>query len=225
MSVLLAAPLVEWQTIRIRGIECPPGQRHIELYQDIGSIPTLPNGNHIIIWLNALQLWQAGYEVTLLSSGNAICPGNCRGLIPRTQFIKVCWLALTLWTGGIDLTLQAMATDPSLRRLLPPSPTRLRLRSRSPRMRSGLLRQLRHYLRPYRYGRDGSNPALTLAIITRFLEQQVDYALPDGCLLDLLAHRSVTEHSTLVGTSQSSRLVPVLSRRPLPAPLISAREP
>ena len=224
MSVVLAAPLVEWQTIRIRGLECPTDPGHVVLYQDIGSLPTLPTSNHILIWFNVLHLWQAGYEVKLLSSGTATCTGNSRGTIPNTQFIKVCWLALTLWTGGIDLTSQAMTTDPSLRRLLPPSPTRLRLRSRSPRIRSGLLQQLRYYLRPYRYGSDVSNPALALTSISRFLEQQVSRPLPAGCLHDLLAHRSVRDHFTLVSTTLGNRLIPVLSRRPLPAPLISASE-
>ena len=223
MSVLLAAPLVEWQTIRIRGIQCPPDAGHLVLYQDIGSLPTSPDSNHILIWFNVLHLWQAGYEVKLQSSGTATCTGNSRGTIPNAQFIKVCWLALTLWTGGIDLTLQAMTIDPSLRRLLPPSPTRLRLRSRSPRIMSGLQRQLRCYLRPYRYGHDVSNPALALTGISRVLQQQLSHPLPVCRLHDLLAHRSVIEHFTLVRTTIGDRLIPVLIRRPLPAPLMADR--
>ena len=223
MSVLLAASLVDWQAIRFRGIARPSGQRFIELYQDLGSLPTPPSSDQIIIWFNVLQLWHAGYDVILLSSGTATCSGNNRGIIPTSQFVKVCWLATTLWTGGIDLTLQAMTTDPDLRRLLPPSPIPLRLRSRSPQFRAELLQHLHCFLRPYRYGHDAANPALTVTSIARFLEQQADQLLSLDCLHHLFAQRSVQQYFHLVGTAQDSRLVPRRSRRTLPAPIMSAR--
>ena len=110
MSVLLAAPVHEWQSIRTSGIACPAGHASIKLFQDIGSIPTVPDRNHIIIWLNVLSLWQEGFAVHLRSSGTATCTGNENGITPTSQFTKVCWLSLTLWTSGIDLTTQAIAS-------------------------------------------------------------------------------------------------------------------
>ena len=219
----MAAPVVDWHAIRRRGIDRPTGHPCFVLYPDIMSIPTQLDCNHIVLWFNVLQLWQAGIEVNLLSSGTATCTGNDRGIIPNTQFVKVCWSSLTLWTGGIDLTMQAMSSDSTLRRLLPRSPIRLRLRSRTPRRNSGLRHVLSHYLKPYRYGPRVPNPALSFSAIARFLERQVDHAIEIGDLFDLIEHRSVTRHFTMVSTTECRRLVPILARRPLPAPVATSR--
>ena len=139
----MAAPVVDWHDIRRRGLARPAGHPCFVLYPDLMSIPTRPDRNHIVIWLNVLHLWQAGLEVNLAATGTATCTGNARGLIPTTLFIKVCWSALTLWIGGIDLTVQAMSGNSTLRSLVPDSRPTLRLRSRTPRR----IIRLRHVLR------------------------------------------------------------------------------
>ena len=219
----MAAPVVDWHDIRSRGIYRPPGHSCFVLYPDIMSIPTRPDRNHIVIWFNVLQLWQAGIEVHLLASGTATCTGNDRGIIPHTLFVKVCWSSLTLWMGGIDLTTQAISSNPTLRVLLPGSRPRLRLRSRTPRRIIRLRRVLRHYLAPFRYGTRDPNPSLALPAIARFLDSQVDWVIELDDLFDLIEHRSVTRHFMIVSTSECRSLVPILPRRPLPAPVATSR--
>ena len=223
MSVLLAAPLVDWPEISHRGFPCPSGHRFIALYQDLRSLPRPLGRDHIVIWFNVLHLWHAGYDVILLSSGVATCTGNNRGILPTSQFVKVSWLDTTLWSGGIDLTVQAMSTDLRLRRLLLPGPDSPRHRSRSPQLRAELQRHLHYYLRPYRYSPDEANPALTVPSIALFLEQRADQSLAIDGLRHLLAQRSVQQHFYLVGTDHDCRLVPRRSSRTLPAPIMSAR--
>ena len=222
MSVLHAAPLMDWPEISHSGVRCPPGHRFIALYQDHRSLPRPLGRDHIAIWFNVLHLWSAGYDVILLSSGVATCTGNSGGILPTSQFVTVSWLDTTLWAQGIDRTEQVMATDHRLRRILRPRLDSPRLRSRSPH-RAVLLNHLHHYLKPHRYGPDEANPALTVPSIGLFLEQRADLRLDLDNLHHLLSQRSVQQHFCLVGTDQHSRLVPRRSRRTLPAPIMSAR--